>query len=150
MERSLVIVIVLGLVAAAGLLLVSPYLSLMALIIAGVVAVSIWISRDARDLPEIEASLAEDARSIALRNTGNAPALQLHASLVPIGVEVDLPSLAVEAIHTEPLSQQVAEVKVVVNWRNGKGQAFHRTTLLSALHPQDDPLRPPFALFGWK
>jgi hypothetical protein len=150
MERSLVIVIVLGLVAAAGLLLVSPLLSLMALIIAGVVAVSIAIGRDARDLPDIEILLAEDARSVVLRNRGNAQALQLHTSLVPLGIEADLPSLAVEAIHEVPLSQQVAEVKAVVTYRNSSGQPFRRTALLSALHPPEDPLKPAFGIFGYK
>ncbi|HIH04578.1 MAG TPA: hypothetical protein HA263_12330 [Methanoregulaceae archaeon] len=150
MERSLVIVVVLGLVAAAGLFLVSPYLSLMALIITGVAVMALAIGRDASDLPDIEASLAEDARAVALRNNGNAPALQVHASFVPIGVEVDLPTLAVEAIHEEPLPEQVTEVKVVVTYRNSGGQAFRRTVLLSALRAQDDPLRPTFAIFGWK
>jgi hypothetical protein len=150
MERSLVIVVVLGLVVAAGLLIVSPYLSLMALIIAGIVAMALSIGRDTRDFPDIEAVLAEDARSVSLRNKGNAPALQVHASFVPIGVETDVASLAVEATHEEPLPEQVAEVKVVVTYKNSRGQPFRRTALLSALHAQDDPLRPPFAIFGWK
>ena len=150
MERSFVIVIVLGLVAAAGLLIVSPYLSLIALVIAGVVAMALVIGRDARDLPDIETSFAEDARSVMLRNTGNAPALQVHVSLVPLGVEADIPSLAVEAIHEQPLPEQVPEVKVVVSFKNRKGQAFRRTALLSALHPDQDPLRPAFGIFGYK
>jgi len=150
MERSLVIVIVLGLAAAAGLLLVSPFLSLMALIIAGVAVMALAIGRDTRDLPDIEASLSEEARSVILRNRGNAPALQLHVSAVPIGVEVDLPSLAVEAVHELPLPGQVTEVKVVVTYNNSKGQPFRRTALLSALHPPEDPLRPAFGIFGYK
>ena len=150
MERSLVIVIVLGLAAAAGLLLISPFLSLMALIIAGVVAMALAIARDTRDLPDIEASLSEEARSVILRNRGNAPALKLHVSFVPIGVEVDLPSLGVEAVHELPLPGQASEVKVVVTYNNSKGQPFRRTALLSALHAPEDPLRPAFGLFGYK
>ena len=150
MERSLVIVIVLGLAAAAGLLLVSPYLSLIALVITGIAVMALAIGRDARDLPDIQVSLAENARSIALRNTGNAPALEVHASLVPIDVEADLPTLAVEEIHEQPLPGQVAEVKVVVTFKNSKGQTFRRTALLSALHPESDPLRPAFGIFGYK
>lgn len=150
MERSLVIVVVLGLVAAAGLFVVSPYLSLIALVIACVVAMALAIGRDTRDLPDIEASLAEDARSIVLRNRGNAPALQVHVSVVPIGVETDLPSLAVEAIHAVPLPEQVTEVKGIVTYTNSRGQPFRRTTLLSALHPAEDPLRPAFGIFGYK
>ncbi len=150
MERSLVIVAVLGIVAAVGLFFISAYLSLMALIVAGVVAMAIAISREARDLPDIQIALAEDARSIRLRNSGNAPALEVHASFVPLDLEVNLPSLAVEAIHEVPLPAQVAEVKAVVAFKNGKGQTFRRTALLSALHPEEDLLRPPFALFRWK
>ncbi|MEN6342764.1 MAG: hypothetical protein ABFC89_09420 [Methanospirillum sp.] len=150
MERSLVIVIVLGLVAAAGLFFVSPYLSLMALIIAGVVGMALAIGRDTHDLPDVVASLAEDARSIMLRNRGNAPALQLHVSIVPIGVDADIASLAVEEMHEQPLPEQVTEVKVVVTYKNSKGQPFRRTALLSALHPEEDPLRPPFGIFGYK
>jgi hypothetical protein len=150
MERSLVIVVVLGLAAAAGLLLVSPYLSLIALIIAGVVAMALGISRDTRDLPDIEATLSEDARSVMLRNRGNSPALQVHVSFVPSGVEVDLPSLAVEAVHEQPLPAQASEVKVVVTYNNSTGQPFRRTALLSALHAPEDPLRPAFGIFGYK
>jgi hypothetical protein len=150
MERSLVIVAVLGIVAAAALFLVSPYLSLIALVIAGIVAMAIAIGRDTRDLPDIEISLADDARSIVLRNRGNAPALQVHTSIVPIGVEADLLSLAVEATHELPLHEQVAEVKVVSTFKNSTGQPFRRTALLSALHPQEDPLKPAFGLFGYK
>jgi hypothetical protein len=150
MERSLVIVVVLGLVAAAGLLLVSPYLSLIALVVAAVVAMALVIGRDARDFPDLEATLGDDARSVVLRNKGNAPAHQVHASFVPIGAELDLPALAVEATHEERLPQQVSELKVVVTYKNSKGQPFRRTELLSALHARDDPLRPPFAIFGWK
>ena len=144
------IVIVLGLAAAAGLLLISPFLSLMALIIAGVVAMALAIARDTRDLPDIEASLSEEARSVILRNRGNSPALQVHVSLVPIGVEVDLPSLAVEEVYELPLPGQASEVKVVVTYDNSKGQPFRRTALLSALHAQEDPLRPAFGIFGYK
>ncbi len=144
------IVIVLGLAAAAGLLLVSPYLSLIAVVITGIVAMVLAIGRDARDLPDIEVVLAEDARAIALRNRGNAPALEVHVSLVPIGVEADLPSLEIEAVHELPLPGQVAEVKAVVTFKNSKGQTFRRTALLSALRGQDDPLRPAFGIFGYK
>lgn len=150
MERSLVIVIVLGLAAAAGLLLVSPYLSLIAVVITGIVVMVLAIGRDARDLPDIEVSLAEDARSITLRNRGNAPADQVHVSVVPIGLEADLPSLEIEAVHELPLPEQVAEVKAVVTFKNSRGQPFRRAALLSALHGQDDPLRPAFGIFGYK
>ncbi len=144
------IVIVLGLAAAAGLLLISPFLSLIALVIAGVAVMALAIGRDTRDLPDIEAELSEGARSVMLRNRGNAPALQLHVSAVPIGVEVDLPSLAVEAVHELPLPGQVTELKVVVTYTNSKGQPFRRTALLSALHAPEDPLRPAFGIFGYK
>jgi hypothetical protein len=150
MERSLVIVVVLGLVAAAGLFFVSPYLSLIALVVAGVVAMTIAIGRDTYDLPDIEIALADDARAVLLRNRGNASALQVHASVVPIGVETDISSLAVEAIHELPLPGQVTEVKAVVTFENSRGQPFRRTALLSALHPQADPLKPAFGIFGYK
>ena len=150
MERSIVIVIVLGLVAAAGLYLVSPYLSLIVLVIAAVVAASFAISRDAVDLPDIAVTLAEDARSIVLRNSGNATALQVHASIVPVEIEFDLPSLGVEAIHEEPLPGQVTEVKAIVTFKNSMGQSFQRVELLSALRPEADPLRPTFPIFGWR
>ena len=99
MERSLVIVIVLGLVAAAALLLVSPYLSLIAVVITGIAVMALAIGRDTRDLPDIEISLAEDARSVTLRNRGNAPAHQVHVSVVPIDVEADLLGLGRRTDH---------------------------------------------------
>ncbi len=150
MERSSLIVIGVGLVAAAGLALISPFLSLMALIIAGVVLMALAISSDTRDLPDLQVALAEDARAVVVRNEGNAPALGVHVALVPTGLEFDLASLAPEAVHEQPLAGQVAEVKAVVSYRNSAGQEFRRTALLSALHPEEDMLRPPFALFRWK
>jgi phosphomannomutase len=150
MERSIAIVVVLSLAAAAGLFFVSVYLSLIALVVAAVVAATIAIGRDTYDLPDIQAALADDARAVLVRNSGNAPALQVHVSVVPLGLDFDIPSLAVEEVHEEPLPGQAAEVKVVVTFKNGAGHPFRRTALLSALRPDADPLRPPFAIFGWK
>jgi hypothetical protein len=150
MERSFLIVVLLGLAAAVGLALFSPYLSVIALIIAAVVLMTIAIGRDTVDLPDIEITLAEDARSILLRNTGNAPALQVHTSLVPSGVEFDVVSIPPEEIHEERLPEQMAEVKVVVRFKNNGGRAFQRTAVLSALHPQTDPFKPMFGIFGSK
>ena len=65
-------------------------------------------------------------------------------------MEVDLPSLAVDAVHELPLAVQASEVKVVVTYNNSKGQPFRRTAFLSALHAPEDPLRPAFGIFGYK
>ena len=150
MERSSLIVIAAGLAAAAGLALISPYLSLMALIVAVVVLMVLAIGRDTRDLPDLQVALAEDARAIELRNRGNAPALGIRVALVPTGAEFEIASLAPDAVHELPLAEQMAEVKAIVSFQNGAGQKFRRSALLSALHPENDPLRPAFGIFGWK
>ena len=83
-------------------------------------------------------------------HSGNATALQVHTSIVPVEIEFDLPSLGVEAIHEEPLPGQVTEVKAIVTFKNSTGQSFQRVELLSALRPEADPLRPTFPIFGWR
>ncbi|NLX50439.1 MAG: hypothetical protein GXY82_11350 [Methanospirillum sp.] len=150
MERSLVILIVLGVAATAGLIFVSPYLSMIAVVITAIAAMAIWIGRDAEDLPDIEIKLADDARAVRLRNTGNAPALRVHTSVVPINFDFDVASIAVDAVHEQPLPAQVSEVKAVVSFENARGEPFKRSQLLSALHADSDPLRPTFPIFGWR
>ena len=150
MERSSLLVLVIGVVAAVGLALISPYLALMALIIVGVVLMVLAIGHDTRDMPQLQIDLAEDARSVRIRNTGNAPALAIQAAFVPLGVEFTLASLAPEAIHEQVLPEQTPELKAVVSYQNSVGREFRETAHLSALHPEDDPFRPPFALFRWK
>ncbi|MGD9936457.1 MAG: hypothetical protein AB7S61_03150 [Methanoregulaceae archaeon] len=150
MERSFLVVLAIGVVAAAGLALISPYLSLIALIIVGVVLMVQKIGSDTHDLPDLQVEFSEDARAVIVENKGNAPAHGIHLSLVPIGVEADVPSLAPDAMHPVPLAEQVAEVKAIVTYRNGQGQEFRRSMVISALHSTGDLLRPSFALFRWK
>lgn len=150
MERSFLVVLAIGVVAAAGLALVSPYFSLMALVIVGVVLMVLKIGADTHDLPDLQVEFSDDARAVIVENKGNAPAHGVHVSLVPIGIEADIPSLDPDASHLVPLSEQVAEVKALVTYRNGKGQEFRRSMVISSLHPTGDLLRPSFALFRWK
>ncbi len=97
-----------------------------------------------------EIKLADDARAVRLRNTGNAPALRVHTSVVPINFDFDVASIAVDAVHEQPLPAQVSEVKAVVSFENARGEPFKRSQLLSALHADSDPLRPTFPIFGWR
>ncbi len=150
MERSYQVVLAIGVVAAAGLALISPYFSLMALIIVGVVLMVLKIGSDTHDLPDLQVDFSDDARAVIVENKGNAPAHGIHLSLVPTGVDADIQSLAPDAVHSVPLPEQVAEVKAVISFRNGSGQEFRRSMVISALHPTGDLLRPSFALFRWK
>ncbi len=150
MERSFLVVLAIGVAVAAGLALVSPFFSLIALIIVGVVLMVIWIGSDTRDLPDVQVDFSEDGHAVIVENKGNAPAQRVHVSLVPIGLEADVPSLAPDEAHPVPLAGQVAEAKAIITYQNGSGQTFRRTMVISVLHSSEDLFRPAFALFRWK
>jgi hypothetical protein len=142
--------------AVAGLLITLVlaffdfYLAGIVLIIILTLCMSIFIMHDSRDLPDISAEFRTDAKAVILKNTGNAAAVSIHVSLVPLNIEFDIPTLAVDTQFEYTLPAMVAEIKVLFTYKNGKGDAFAKSVELNALKAPYDPLKPMLPLFRWK
>ena len=149
MDKRTTAVLAAGIVVTLLLLLVSIYLAGIALIIVVALVMSLMISQDTNFRPQVEARLREDAKTVILFNNGNSAALSIHAALVPMNIEYDVPSLAVDQSHEYPLPSMVSGVKVVVTYENEKGLKFSHSYQLSS-SGEYDPLKPMIPIFGWK
>ena len=151
MDKKSQIVLVLGIVITLLLYFIFDiYLAGIFFVLAITLFMSMQIMRDSTYLPEVGANLADDAKSIILKNTGNSTALQIHVALVPMNTEYDVPFLAVDETHTFPLDSMIEEVKAVVTFQNEKKGGFSQTYALSALGNEFDPLKPVIPMFKWK
>ena len=150
MDRKLQILLVAGILITILSLLVSIYLAGFVFILLVAAVMSLMIMQDSTSLPDLMAELSEDAKTIVIRNSGNAVATNIHVALVPANIEFDLPFLDVEATHQHPLDQMIIEVKVVIRFENEQGTHFSHTYPLSSLGNRFEPLKPMFPLFGWK
>jgi hypothetical protein len=150
MDKKSQIVLVLGLAVTIVLFFFNIYLAGIAFILVITVVMSLLIMQDSVSHPEMEANLAEDAKSVILKNSGNATAVNIHVALVPMNAEYDVPSLAVDQTHTHLLDAMVQEVKVVITFENEEKLAFSQTYALSALGNQYEPFKPMVPMFKWK
>jgi hypothetical protein len=150
MDKKITAVIAAGLLVTILLFFVSIYLAGIAFIILVALVMSLLIMQDTTFLPQVDVRLREDAKAIVLTNGGNSPALRIHVALVPMNIEYDVESLAVDAMHEYPLASMVAEVKAVITFSNEKGQAFSHSRMLSASGEEFEPLKPMIPVFGWK
>jgi len=150
MDKKSQIVLVVGIAITILLLLFNIYLAGIVLVLVITTGMLLQIMQDRPSLPDIVASLSEDAKSIMLKNSGNSDALHIHVALVPMNAEYDVPALAVDESHTHPLDAMITEVKVVVTFENEEKGSFFRTYALSALGEQYDPFKPMIPLFRWK
>lgn len=151
MDKRTVIILAAGLILCIILLLIDIYLGGIAFIILVTLGMSFFIMQDTKSMPEIGVVLKDDAKSIVLINRGNDIAYKIHVALVPLDIEFDVPTLAVDAKYEYPLAAMLAEAKAVVSYRNAGGLEYSRTTTISALGKSDDDLlKPMFPLFRWK
>lgn len=150
MDKRIIAVIAAGLLITLLLLFVDINLAGIAFIILVVIVMSLMIMQDSTFLPQIDARLRDDAKAIVLTNGGNSPARKIHVALVPMNIEYDIASLAMEESHEYPLSAMLADVKVVVTYENEKGQRFSLSKNLSSTGEEFDPLKPMVPVFGWK
>lgn len=150
MDKKTTAVLAAGILVTLLLFLVNIYLAGIALILLVVIVMSVMIMQDTTFLPQVNVRLREDAKAIVLTNGGNSPALKIHVALVPMDIEYDVASLAVDESHEYPLPSMLAEVKVVVTFSNEKGQSYSQSQKLSAAGEEFEPLRPMFPMFGWK
>ena len=151
MERNQKIILGFGIIICAILFLINIYLGAIGTVLLIVVAMSLFIMQDARELPEVRARLRDDAKGIVLENFGTAMAYKIHTSIVPLDIEFDLVSLAPDTKYESPLDSMINEAKAVVSFEDANGTRTTRAFALSALGKNDDdPLKPMFPLFPWK
>lgn len=150
MDRKLQILLVAGILITIILYTVNIYLAGIAFVLIVTLGMSLMIMQDSTFLPDIVAELSEDSRAVIIRNSGNAIAKNVHVALVPINIEFDKPSLAIEETLLHQTGQMMDTVKVVISFENEKGTPFSRTFQLSALGGSFDPLKPMIPIFGYK
>jgi hypothetical protein len=132
------------------------YFGFIAAVILAVIGMSMLISRSSWGMPQIEAFLADDAKSVCLTNSGNAVALKLHATLVPLDREFEIGALEPDSDYIIRLESMIPRVKVIVKFQNEQGAGFKKTFLLHALgnitddKTEEDVFKPVIPLFGWK
>lgn len=149
MDKRVTAVLAAGILVSILLVPVSIYLAGIAIIIVAAIVMSLFIMQDSALLPQVEVRLREDAKALVLVNKGNSPAEEIHVALVPLDIEYDVASLAVDQSHEHLFPSMIAELKAVVTYSNGKGRSFSVVRNLSAAG-EYDPLKPSFPLFGWK
>jgi hypothetical protein len=150
MDKRTIAILVAGILVTLLLLFFDIYLAGIAFILVVVIVMSLMIMQDTTSLPQIQVRIREDAKAIILTNSGNSPALTIHAALVPMNIEYDVASLTVDESHEYPLSSMLAEVKVVVTYANEKGEKFTQSQKISGAGEEYDPLKPMIPVFGWK
>ena len=138
MEKNTKILLGLGAVIIIILFFIDIYLAGIAVLIFSAIIMSLLIMQDTRGIPDIAVSLKEDAKAVLLINKGNAPALKIHATLVPVNTEFDIPELKEEATHEIPLATMVEEIKIVITYQNEQGRLFSLSSRLSALEEESD------------
>jgi len=150
MDKRTTAVLAAGIIISSLLFFVNIYLAGMSFILVVVIVMSIIIMQDSTFLPQVDVRLREDAKAIVLSNGGNSPARKIHVALVPMNIEYDVSSLAVDESHEYLLSSMLAEVKVFVTFENEKGQPFSHSRSLSSTGEEFEPLKPMVPVFGWK
>jgi hypothetical protein len=150
MDKKTTAVLAAGILVTLLLYFVSIYLAGIAIILLIVIVMSLMIMQNTTFLPQINVGLREDAKAIVLTNGGNSPALNIHVALVPMNIEYDVASLAVDESHEYLLSSMLAEVKAVVTFENEKGQLYSLSQKLSAAGDEFEPFKPMIPVFGWK
>ena len=150
MEKNLKLLLVGGLLVTVFLFFINIYLAGIALILLIAILMSLLIMQDTAGMPDIAAHFRDDAKAILLTNKGNARAVNIHGTLVPLNIEFDTPSLEVDTTFEYPLNAMVDEVKIVVTYQNEKGRQFSTSAKLSALEEERDLLQPLIPMFKWK
>jgi hypothetical protein len=150
MERNSIILLVAGLLITLLLIFINIYLAGIVFILLITILMSLQIMQDTAGIPDIAVHLRDDAKAILLTNKGNARAVKIHGSLVPLNIEFDIPSLDEDATFEFPLNSMVEEVKVAITYKNEKGSPFSKSTMLSSLEEEPDLLKPMIPVFKWK
>ncbi len=149
MDRKILILAGAGIILTIVASLISIYAGGVVLVLVAVIVMSLFIMQDTKNLPDIVVELKEDAKGIIIRNSGNADAVNVHVSLVPVNIEYRIQALAADQVNEYPLEAMLPEAKAVASFENVMGGAFTRTYDLSA-RGSYDPLKPMIPLFRHK
>jgi hypothetical protein len=150
MEKNTKILLVLGALFTVVLLFINIYLGGIAGVIFIAIAMSILIMQDTTGVPEVVATLSEEAKSIILANTGNARAEKIHVTLIPGNIEFDIDSLDVDSVYEYSLGTMVQEIKIKITYSNENGRLFSSSKKLSVFDEEPDFLKPMLPMFKWK
>jgi hypothetical protein len=150
MDRKIQILLVAGIIVTLVALLINIYLAGIVGLILVALVMSLMIMQDSTFHPDITAELREDSKGVIFRNTGNATATNIHVALVPENLEFDIPLMVADESHVHPLAKMIEEVKVVISFKNEKGDTFTRTYRLSSYGENFEPLKPMIPIFQWK
>ena len=151
MQRNHTILLGAVLAITIILLFVNIYAAGTAAIIFIALVMSVWIMQDSQLHPEIVATLRNEAKSLELRNRGNATAYAIHVTIIPHDIELDIPMLGEEELYKHTFDKMITEAKVVVSFTNEKKYQYKKTFLLSPFGKSDDDLlKPMFPIFKWK
>ena len=150
MDKKSLIVLVSGIVLTLVVLIFNIYAASIVFILVITIVMSLQIMQDSAFRPEVSASLAEDAKSIILKNSGNSPAINIHVALVPLNVEYEVKSLAVDETHAHAFSSMIPEVKVVITFENEEKTVFTGSHSLSVSGNEFEPFKPMIPVFKWK
>jgi len=127
---------------------VNIYVGGIAFILVVALVMSMLISRDTRSLADVTVRLIADAKHIAVINTGNIEARNIHVSLVPLDREFDIRQLGPDESREFLLESMINEARAVVVFETGSGQKFQKSINLSSLGTGDDDiLKPMIPLF---
>ncbi|RPI35364.1 MAG: hypothetical protein EHM53_14075, partial [Methanoregulaceae archaeon] len=97
MDKRTTAVLAAGILVTLLLLFINLYLAGIALIILVAIIMTFLIMKDTAFRPQVDVRLKDDAKAIILTNGGNSPAVKIHIALVPMNIEYDVGSLAVDA-----------------------------------------------------
>ena len=151
MKKNYLLLLGAVLIVSLGLFVFDIYAGLAGLIVFAALLMSVLVMEDSLGKPSLRATLQDDAKSLRLRNSGNAPARMIHVTIVPHNIEFDIPQLGVEEQFRYSFETMVPQAKVVVTYQNEQGTPFSKTFVLSALDTDDDDLlKPAFPMFSWK
>ena len=150
MDNKTKILLIAGILINITLAFFDIYLAGIAGVIFIAVFMSLQIMQDTAGIPEIVAKLRDDAKAIVLSNTGNARAVKIHITLIPVNAEYDIASLDVDAVYEIPLEMVVQEIKIVFSYASETGRMFSGSAKLSAFGEEPDLLKPMIPIFRWK
>lgn len=150
MDWRIQLLLVSGIVLTAIVFLINIYAAGIIFIIFVALLMSLLIMQDTTTLPDVIAEIRDDAKAITIRNSGNADALKVHVTLVPLDIEFDIAVLAPDQVNEYPLGKMIQEVKAVTTFENMRGESFSRSYKLSVNGSEYDPLKPMIPLFRQK
>jgi hypothetical protein len=149
-SKNLAIVVIGIIISLLIAVLVNPYAGGILLILVLALGMSLFIMEDSKVLPDVHATLTEDAKNIVVRNRGNAEAVDVKVEVVPHDIEIKRERMVPDESFLYPLSSMMQEGKAIITFTDKGGREFTGRDVLSPGMTEDDMLKPMFPLFKWK